>query len=166
MKEFTIGSVDGFVNGLLDALNETNEVRFNPLICGGNITRKKVVKTIITTTYTLVEDEQLIKDLVEFCSSRYTYGCRHITETKVNQLLKCKSAILDIYKYDGPNSEYVYVMNHPDIYNYRWEGDYCPDAEPTVRRYSFSDVLDEFIELHPDKCRWTETAVETKIVEE
>jgi hypothetical protein len=56
-------------------------------------------------------------------------------------------------------------MNYPDIYNYRYEGDYNPDAEPTVRRYSFSDVLDEFIDLHPDKCRWEET-VETKIEEE
>ena len=165
MKEFTIGSVDGFINGLLDALNETNEVRFNPFICGGKITRKKVVKTITTTTYTLVEDEQLVKDLVEFCNNRYIYDCKHITEIKVTQLLKCKNMILNIYKYNGSNSDYIYVMDYPDIYNYRYEGDYCPDAEPTIRRYSFSDVLDEFIELHPDKCRWTEK-VETKMEEE
>lgn len=165
MKEFTIGSVDGFINGLLDALNETNEVRFNPLICGGKITRKKVIRTITTTTYTLVEDEQLVKDLVEFCNNRYIYDCKHITEIKVTQLLKCKNMILNIYKYNGSNSEYIYVMDYPDIYNYRYEGDYNPDAEPTIRRYSFSDVLDEFIELHPDKCRWEEE-VETKVEEE
>jgi hypothetical protein len=55
-------------------------------------------------------------------------------------------------------------MDYPDIYNYRYEGDYCPDAEPSIHRYSFSEVLDEFIELHPDKCRWTET-VETRVEE-
>jgi hypothetical protein len=69
------------------------------------------------------------------------------------------------WQYAEPGSEYRFVMDYPDIYNYRYEGDYCPDAEPTIRRYSFSEVLDEFIDLHPDKCRWKET-VETKTIEE
>lgn len=164
MKEFTIGSLEGFVNGLLDALNETNEIRFDPNSCNGKITRKKVVKTITTTTYTLIEDGQLIKDLVEFCNNRYVYDGRHINEVKVIDFLLNKYRILDIYKYDK-DSDYIFVMDYPDIYNYRYEGDYNPDAEPTIRRYSFSDILNEFIELHPDKCRWEEK-VETKVEEE
>lgn len=164
MKEFTVGSLNGFVNGLLGALNETNEIRLDPNIHDGKITRNKVVKTITTTTYTLVEDGQLIKDLVEFCNNRYVYDGRHINEVKVIDFLLNKYRILDIYKYDK-DSEYLFVMDYPDIYNYRYEGDYNPDAEPTIRRYSFSDVLNEFIELHPDKCRWEEK-VETKVVED
>ena len=165
MKEFTIGSLDGFVDGLLDTLNRTNKVVYDPNVCDGKITRKKVVKTITTTTSTLIEDEQLVKDLVEFCNNRYEFGCLHINETKVRGLLKNKYHILNINKLAEPDSDYLYVMDYPDIYNYRWPGDYNPDAKPTVRSYSFSEVLDEFIELHPDKCRWTET-VETKVVEE
>ena len=125
--------------------------------------RTKTIKTI--TTYTLIEDEQLVKDLVDFCNNRYVFGCRHINEFRVRDLLNNKYHILNINKYAEPGSEYIYEMNYPDIYNYRYEGDYCPDAETTVRRYSFSDVLDEFIDLHPDKCRWKET-VETKVIEE
>jgi hypothetical protein len=87
-----------------------------------------------------------------------------MNEYKVKDLLKKKYFILDIYKYDK-DGDYMFVMDYPDIYNYRYEGDYNPDAEPTIRRYSFSEVLDEFIELHPDKCRWKET-VETKVIEE
>ena len=136
---------------------------FNPNIIDGKYTQKKVIKTITTTTYTLIEDDQLVKDLVEFCNNRYLYNCKHITETKVKQLLECKSAILDIYMYDK-DGDYMFVMDYPDIYNYRYEGDYCPDAEPTIRRYSFSKILNEFIGLHPDKCRW-ETKVETRVEE-
>jgi hypothetical protein len=127
-------------------------------------TTKKVVKTITTTTSELIEDDQLVKDLVDFCNNRYVFGCRHMNEYKVKDLLEKKYFILDIYKYDK-DGDYIYIMDYPDIYNYRYEGDYCPDAEPTIRRYSFSGVLDEFVELHPDKCRWKET-VETKTIEE
>ena len=155
----------------LDAFLETlerqavQEVSFNPNIINGAITRKKVVKTITTTTYTLIEDEQLVDDLEEFCNNRYSYDLRHISKTMIRSLLTNKLQIQSIYKLADKDAEYIYEMNYPDIYNYRWEGDYCPDAEPTIRRYSFSDVLDEFIELHPDKCRWKETA-ETKVIEE
>ena len=155
----------------LDAFLETlerqavQEVSFNPNIINGAITRKKVVKTITTTTYTLIEDGQLVDDLEEFCNNRYSYDCRHIGKSMVRGLLNNKLQIKDIYKLADSNSEYIYEMNYPDIYNYRYPGDYCPDAEPTIRRYSFSEVLDEFIELHPDKCRWKET-VETKVIEE
>lgn len=128
-------------------------------------TRKKVVKTITTTTYTLIEDYQLIKDLVEFCNNRFVLDCRHINEVKVRKLLGHRFNIVNLFKLAESDEDYIYVMDYPDIYNYRYPGDYCPDAEPTIRRYSFSDVLDEFIELHPDKCRWIET-VETKVIEE
>ena len=127
---------------------------------------KRIVKhTITTTTYTLIEDDQLVADLVAFCNNRFVFNCLHISEVMVRKLLNTKLAIVDLYKYADKDDEYLYVVDYPDIYNYRWEGDYCPDAEPTVRRYSFSGVLDEFIELHPDKCRWKET-VETKVIEE
>ena len=125
--------------------------------------RTKTIKT--TTTYTLIEDDQLVDDLVEFCKDRYCWCCRDVREKDVRGLLKRKYYILNINKYAEPGSEYIYEMNYPDIYNYRYEGDSCPDAEPTCRSYSFSEVLDEFIELHPDKCRWKET-VETKVIEE
>lgn len=127
-------------------------------------TTKKVVKTITTTTSELIEDDQLVKDLVDFCNNRYVFDCRHMNEYKVKDLLKKKYFILNIYKYDK-DGDYMFVMDYPDIYNYRYEGDYNPDAEPSIHRYSFSDVLDEFVELHPDKCRW-ETKVETKTIEE
>lgn len=162
MKEININNIEEFVNVLLFN-NPKEEERFSNAICGGKITRTttKVVKTI--TTSELIEDGQLIKDLVEFCNNRYVYnGCR-INEVKVINFLLNKYRILDIYKYDK-DSEYLFIMDYPDIYNYRYPGDYCPDAEPTIRRYSFSEVLDEFIELHPDKCRWTE-AVETGVEE-
>ena len=141
------------------------EMVFNPNIINGAITRKKVVKTITTTTYTLIEDDQLVADLVAFCNNRFVFNCLNISEVMVRKLLNTKLAIVDLYKYADKNDEYLYVVDYPDIYNYRYPGDYCPDAEPTIRRYSFSDVLDEFVELHPDKCRWTET-VETKVEEE
>jgi hypothetical protein len=138
---------------------------FNPNIIDGKYTQKKVVKTITTTTYTLIEDDQLVNDLVEFCKGRYCWCCRDVREKDVQGLLGRKRAILNLSKYAEPGGEYIFEMDYPDIYNYRYEGDYCPDAEPTIRRYSFSDVLDEFVELHPDKCRWKET-VETKTIEE
>lgn len=164
MKEIEINNATNLVETLLNTVGRFEEFRLDTNICGGNITRKKVVKTITTTTYTLIEDEQLVKDLVEFCENRYTFDCRYINEFRVKDLLKTKLRITNIYKYDE-GGDYIYVMDYPDIYNYRYEGDYNPDAEPTVRRYSFSDVLDEFIDLHPDKCRWEEK-VETKIEEE
>jgi hypothetical protein len=162
MKEININNIEEFINVLLFN-NPKEEERFSSAICGGKITRTttKVVKT--TTTSELIEDGQLIKDLVEFCNNRYVYNGRRINEVKVINLLLNKYRILDIYKYDE-DGDYMFVMDYPDIYNYRWEGDYNPDAEPTIRRYSFSEVLDEFIELHPDKCRWTE-AVETRVEE-
>lgn len=143
----------------------TKEMVFNPNIVEGSLTRKKVKHTITTTTYTLIEDDQLVDDLEEFCNNRYSYDLRHINKTMVRELLNNKLQIKSIYKLADKDDEYIYVVNYPDIYNYRYPGDYCPDAEPTIRRYSFSDVLDEFIELYPDKCRWKET-VETKVVEE
>ena len=159
-KDFDL---DTFLKVLEEGIVE--ERIFNPNIVDGSITRKKVVKTITTTTYTLIEDEQLVKDLEEFCNNRYSYDCRHISKTAVRSLLNNKLQIKSIYKLADRDDEYIYEMNYPDIYNYRYPGDYCPDAEPTIRRYSFSDVLDEFIDQHPDKCRWKET-VETKVIEE
>ena len=163
MKEININNIEEFANVLLFN-NAKEEERFSNAIHGGKTVRttKKVVETI--TTSELIEDGQLIKDLVEFCNNRYVYNGRHINEVKVIDLLLNKYRILDIYKYDK-DSDYLFVMDYPDIYNYRYPGDYCPDAEPTIRRYSFSEVLDEFIELHPDKCRWKET-VETKVIGE
>ena len=155
------------LDALLDILERgaVEEVVFNsnPDWSYRKIT-KKVVKTITTTTSELIEDDQLVKDLVDFCNNRYVFDCRHINEVKVRKLLNFKFHILEIYKYDK-DGDYMFVMDYPDIYNYRYEGDYCPDAEPSIHRYSFSDVLDEFIELHPDKCCWKET-VETKTIEE
>ena len=163
MKEININNIEEFVNVLLFN-NAKEEERFSNAICGGKTVRttEKVVKTI--TTSELIEDGQLIKDLVEFCNNRYVYNGCHINEIKVINFLLNKYRILDIYKYDK-DSEYLFVMDYPDIYNYRYPGDYCPDAEPSIHRYSFSEVLDEFIELHPDKCRWKET-VETKVIKE
>lgn len=162
MKTFEINTVNDFVDVLL---NNRTEIRYNSNACDGKMVRKKVVKTITTTTSTLIEDEQLIKDLVEFCKDRYCWCCREVKEKDVRGLLKRKYHILNLSKYAEPESDYIFVMDYPDIYNYRYEGDYCPDAQPTIRNYSFSDVLDEFIELYPDKCRW-ETKIETKTVEE
>ena len=159
-KDFDL---DTFLKVLEEGMVE--ERIFNPNIVDGNITRKKVKHTITTTTYTLIEDDQLVDDLVDFCNNKYVFCCRHINEFRVRDLLKNKYHILNINKYADKDSEYIYEMDYPDIYNYRYEGDYCPDAQPTCRRYSFSDVLDEFIDLHPDKCRWKET-VETKVIEE
>lgn len=159
-KDFDL---DTFLKVLEDGMTE--ERVFNPNIVDGSITRKKVKHTITTTTYTLIEDDQLVDDLVDFCKSRYCWCCRDVREKDVRGLLKRKHHILNLSKYAEPGSEYIFVMDYPDIYNYRYEGDYCPDARPTIRRYSFSDVLDEFIDLHPDKCRWKET-VETKVIEE
>ncbi len=164
MKELEIGTVNDFVEGLLNTIGRTEEFRFDPNICDGKITRKKVVKTITTTTSELIEDEQLVNDLVDFCKNRYCWCCRDVREKDVRGLLGRKSIILNLSKYAEPGGEYIFEMDYPDIYNYRYEGDYNPDAEPTIRRYSFSEVLDEFIELHPDKCRWKET-VETKVEE-
>ena len=162
MKEIEINTIIDFANVLL-----TNRL-MDDEPDGYKTTRKKVVKTITTTTYTLVEDEQLVKDLVEFCNNRFVLDCRHINEVKVRKLLGHRRHIVNLFKLAKSDEDYIYVMDYPDIYNYRYPGDYCPDAEPTIHRYSFSEVLDEFIELHPDKCRWMETAetVETKIVEE
>lgn len=165
MKEINLENVEEFINSIIGIKTRESVYRLHS---SDKMTRKKVKHTITTTTFELIEDGQLIKDLVEFCNNRYVYDCRHINEVKVIDFLLDKYRIMDIYKhakYDDETSEYIYVMDYPDIYNYRWEGDYCPDAEPTIRRYSFSDVLDEFIELHPDKCRWKET-VETKVIEE
>ena len=159
MKEIEINTIIDFANVLL-----TNRV-MDDEPDGYKTTRKKVVKTITTTTYTLVEDEQLVKDLVEFCNNRFVLDCRHINEVKVRKLLGHRRHIVNLFKLAKSDEENIYVMDYPDIYNYRYEGDYCPDAGPTVHRYSFSDVLDEFIELHPDKCHWKET-VETRVVEE
>ena len=138
---------------------------FNPNIVDGSVTRKKVKHTITTTTYTLIEDDQLVYDLKEFCKGRYTLGVREVKILDIRCLLDRKTRIVDLHKFADKDDDYIYEMDYPDIYNYRYEGDYCPDAEPTIRRYSFSDVLDEFIELHPDKCRW-ETKVETKTIDE
>lgn len=163
MKEIEITSLDGFVNELLGALSNTNTFRFDPIGCG-KITRRKVVKTVTTTISTLIEDDQLLEDLVKFCKGRYVVMNKPITKITAKHLLEAKLLITDIYKL-SISGDYKYEMDYPDIYNYRYEGDYCPDAKPTIHRYSFSDVLDEFIELHPDKCRWEEV-VETKVEEE
>ena len=159
-KDFNL---DAFLDALEHGMVEEVVFNSNP-DWSYRKTTKKVVKTITTTTSELIEDDQLVKDLVEFCNNRYVFDCRHMNEYKVKDLLEKKYFILNIYKYDK-DGDYMFVMDYPDIYNYRWEGDYCPDAEPSIHRYSFSDVLDEFVELHPDKCRW-ETKVETKTIEE
>ncbi len=162
MKEINLGNVEEFVNAILgigttDSLKGTDGTYRK--------TKKKVVKTITTTTSELIEDDELVKDLVDFCDNRYVFCCRHINEFRVRDLLKNKYHVLNINKYADKDDDYIYVMDYPDIYNYRYPGDYCPDAQPTCRSYSFSNVLDEFIDLHPDKCRW-ETKVETKVIEE
>ena len=65
MKEIEINTLIDFANVLL-----TNRL-MDDEPDGYKTTRKKVVKTITTTTYTLVEDEQSVKDLVEFCNNRF-----------------------------------------------------------------------------------------------
>ena len=60
--------------------------------------RTKTIKTI--TTYTLIEDDQLVKDLVEFCKDRYCWCCRDVREKDVRGLLKRKYYILNINKQD------------------------------------------------------------------
>lgn len=160
-KDFNL---DAFLDALEHAAVEEVVFNSNPDWTYRKTT-KKVVKTITTTTSELIEDDQLVKDLVDFCKDRYCWCCRDVREKDVRGLLKRKYHILNLSKYAEPGSGYRFVMDYPDIYNYRWEGDYCPDAEPSIHRYSFSDVLDEFVELHPDKCRW-ETKVETKTIEE
>lgn len=159
MKEIEINTILDFVNILIN--NEVMDDKPD----GFKTTREKVVKTITTTTYTLIEDDQLIKDLVEFCNNRFVLDGQHIDEVKVRKLLGHRYNIVNLFKLTKSDEDYIYIMDYPDIYNYRWEGDYCPDAKPTIHRYSFSEVLDEFIDLHPDKCRWEEK-VETKTIEE
>jgi hypothetical protein len=160
-KDFNL---DAFLDALEHAAVEEVVFNSNP-DWSYRKTTKKVVKTITTTTSELIEDDQLVKDLVEFCKDSYCWCCRDVREKDVRGLLIRKYHILNLSKYAEPGSEYRFVMDYPDIYNYRYEGDYNPHAEPTIRRYSFSDVLDEFVELHPDKCHW-ETKVETKTIEE
>lgn len=159
MKEIEINTLIDFANVLI-----TNRL-MDDEPDGCKTTRKKVVKTITTTTYTLVEDEQLVKDLVEFCNNRFVLDGQHINEVKVRKLLGHRYNIINLFKLAKSDEDYIYVMDYPDIYNYRYEGDYNPDAEPTIRRYSFSNILNEFIKLYPDKCRWEEK-VETKVEED
>ena len=159
MKEIEINTILDFVNMLI-----TNGV-MDDEPDGHKTTRDKVVKTITTTTYTLIEDEQLVKYLVKFCTNRFVLDGQHIDEIKVRKLLGHRYNIVNLFKLADRDDDYIYVMDYPDIYNYRYEGDYCPDAEPTIHRYSFSEVLDEFIDSYPDRCHWTET-VETKVVED
>jgi hypothetical protein len=125
---------------------------------------RKVVKTITTTTKTLIEDEQLVKDLVDFCKGKYCLNRREMSAENVRDLLTKKFYILNINKYNESTDEFddePFEMEYPS-YDYQLE---YPDAEPTARKHSFNDVLWDFIDQCPDKCKW-ETKVDTETIAE
>lgn len=119
-KDFNL---DAFLDALEHAAVEEVVFNSNP-DWSYRKTTKKVVKTITTTTSELIEDDQLVKDLVDFCKDRYCWCCRDVREKDVRGLLKRKYHILNLSKYAEPGSDYRFVMDYPDIYNYRYEGDY------------------------------------------
>jgi hypothetical protein len=82
----------------------------------------------------------------------------------VRNLLTKKFYILNINKYNESADEFddePFEMEYPS-YDYQLE---YPDAEPTARKHSFNDVLWDFIDQCPDKCKW-ETKVDTETIEE
>ena len=96
----------------------------------------------------LVEDEQLIKDLVIFCRGRYYWCCRSLTENDIKGLLKRKDFTLNLHKYAEPGSDYVFEMEC--VHGY-------PTPEEllvTPKRYNFREVIEDFVNTYPDKCRW------------
>lgn len=118
--------------------------------------KQDVVVTKKIITHVLIEDEQLIKDLVQFCNNRYELECRHINEVKVKDLLKDIYAIKELYKLNKSRNiedeEYIYEVEY--VYQSRWPSDYSTERVPVVRKFSFNEVIQDFINIHPEKCRW------------
>lgn len=104
------------------------------------------------TTKTLIEDEELIDDLYYFTKYNYKFAEQDFTVDIIKDCLKNKYRILAIYKVNTEtDSGYEEDWNDGS----RWEGDYNPDgAYSYPKRYSFSDVIADFIELNPHKIKW------------
>lgn len=118
------------------------------------------------TTKTLVEDEDLINDLYEYCKGKWTLGfidideetgdvihdlSHSLTKGNVRVLVANKYTIHAVLNKVIDNS---YELDWHD--GSRWENDYNPDgAYYSIRSHSFSDVITEFIKDNPNKVKFS-----------
>lgn len=109
-------------------------------------------RIIVKTVKTLIEDDEFINDLTNFMNGRYEFEGKTLTKEEVAKLLDYKTYMLPLYK-KSARSRSGYEQDYHD--GSRWEGDYNPrGAHYFNREYSLSAVIEEFVQVYPDKVRW------------
>lgn len=111
----------------------------------------------ITRIKTLVEDDNLLKNIIEFTKGKFCKG-NHKPLTLEDARNPNRSELL-YYRIDkNTKSGYGEVWSTS-----RWEGDYC---EPYLARYdtcSFNEIVEAYVNTYPNKVKWK---VEEKVEEE
>ncbi len=127
-----------------------------------------ICKTVrVETFYKLVEDEELVKDLVELCKDKYEYKGRPVDNEKVVRellSLRARGVSTSLRRY-SENEDEEYITEWPSPFDNRWEGDYNPNVKPRNKVYGTEDMLVEFMETHYDKCKWKEET-KTHVIKE
>ena len=131
------------------------------LLYGENVSKEyneyeTIVKTI-TRTKTLVEDDTLLKNIVTFSKGRFCKSNhKPITLEDARSLNRQELLYRRINKNNKSGFEEVWSTS-------RWEGDYCNPYSTGCEKYSFNEIIKEYIKENPNKVQWK---IQEKVVKE
>lgn len=111
----------------------------------GPYTRVIQERWIKKITETLVEDVDLVMSLRRFTDGLWELDRMKITVSDIKDLLANKYEVKDLFKVD-PDTDSGYKETWID-------GSRCTGHYEVVR-HSFSQVIDEFVDLYPDKVKF------------
>jgi len=115
-----------------------------------------IVRTI-NRVKTLVEDDTLLNNIIEFAKGRFCKdNYKPLTLEDAKNSNRCE---LLYYKIDkDTKSSYGERWSTS-----RWEGDCCEPYFAGYDKYSFNEIIEEYIDKYPNKVKWK---IEEKLMKE
>lgn len=116
-----------------------------------------IVRTI-NKIKTLVEDDTLLNNIIEFAKGRFckAYNHKPLTLEDAKNPNRCELLYYRIDK--DTKSGYGERWSTS-----RWEGDYCNPYFAGYDTYSFNEIIEQYIDKYPNKVKWK---IEEKLMKE
>ena len=111
----------------------------------------------ITRIKTLIEDDNLLNKIITFANGNF---CKRNHEPLTLEDAKNPNRQELLYYRVDKNTDSGYSERWSTS---RWEGDECEPYFAGYKKYSFNEIIDEYISVYPDNVNWK---IEEKIEEE
>lgn len=115
-----------------------------------------IVRTI-NRIKTLVEDDNLLKNIIEFAKGRF---CKSNRKPLTLEDAKNENRTQLIYYKIDENTKSGFGERWSTS---RWEGDYCDPYFAGYDKVSFNEIIEEYVDKYPNKVKWK---IEEKLMKE